>query len=140
MSRQSCPELLRVPAPTFCRVTWQRMLFSEPLVCIGVEGGRAQPRTRPCWHAAREQAVQRGQTGAAPEDAVEPRAQRETAAVAGAGLVSLQIGIEVPDQLAHMLLGSTVQIGEGVQLVHQPFGMHPAQRVSAHGELPGIVT
>ena len=30
-------------------------------------------------------------------------------------------------------------IGEGVQLVHQPFGMDPAQRVPAHRELPGIV-
>jgi len=36
-------------------------------------------------------------------------------------------------------VGGTVQIREGVQLVHQPFGMHPAQRVAAHGELPGIV-
>ena len=26
------------------------------------------------------------------------------------------------------------------KVVHQPFGMHPAQRVAAHGELPGIVT
>jgi len=43
--------------------------------------------------------------------------------LAGFGAVRLEIGVEVPDQLAHVLLCSTVQIGEGVQLVHQPFGM-----------------
>ena len=57
-----------------------------------------------------------------------------------AGAVNLEIGVEVPDQLAHTLLGGAVQIGERIQLVHQPFRMDPAQRVSADGELPGIVT
>ena len=57
----------------------------------------------------------------------------------GLGAVRLEIGVEVPDQLAHPLLGGAVVVGEGVQLVHQPFGMHPAECVAAHGELPGII-
>ena len=30
-----------------------------------------------------------------------------------------------------------MQIGECVQLVHQPLRMHPAQRMPANGKLPG---
>ena len=30
-------------------------------------------------------------------------------------------------------------VGEGVQLMHQPFRMHPAQRVLADVELPGVI-
>ena len=32
-----------------------------------------------------------------------------------------------------------MRVGEGLQLVHQPLGMDPAQRVLADVELPGIV-
>ena len=73
-----------------------------------------------------EQTIQRDETGAPAEDAIEPRPQRKTAAVVGIGLVGLESGVEVPDQLAHTLLGGTVVVGESVQLVHQSFGMHPA--------------
>ena len=38
-----------------------------------------------------------------------------------------------------MLLGGTLLVGEGLELVHQPLGMDPAQRVLADVELPGIV-
>ena len=38
-----------------------------------------------------------------------------------------------------MVLGGTVQVGEGIQLVHQPLGMHPAQRMLPDRELPGII-
>jgi hypothetical protein len=30
-------------------------------------------------------------------------------------------------------------VGEGVQLVHEPLGVHPAQRVPVEGELAGVV-
>ena len=32
-----------------------------------------------------------------------------------------------------------MQIGEGVQLMHQPLRMDPAQSMPADGELPGII-
>src|SRR5271154_1777257 len=37
-SRQSRPRSLRVPPETLRLVTWQRMSFSEPLVCNGISG------------------------------------------------------------------------------------------------------
>ena len=86
-----------------------------------------------------QQPIQRDEAGAAAEDAIEPRTQRETAALPGVGPVCLEIGVEVPDQLAHVLLSGAMAIGESIQLVHQPFRMDPAQRVPADGELPGIV-
>ena len=52
MSRQSRPPSLRVPALTLRRVTWQRISFSEPLVCSGSPAGPAPSATRSCWHAA----------------------------------------------------------------------------------------
>jgi hypothetical protein len=55
------------------------------------------------------------------------------------GSVGLERRVELPDQLAHMLLGGTAVIGEGVQHVYLPFGMHPAERMAAHDELPGII-
>ena len=39
-----------------------------------------------------------------------------------------------------MLLRGALRIGERVELVHQPLGMDPTQRVLADIELPGIVT
>ena len=38
-----------------------------------------------------------------------------------------------------MLLGGTLQVGKGVELVHQPLRMHPAQRMLADVKLAGIV-
>ena len=34
---------------------------------------------------------------------------------------------------------AAVQVGEGVELVHQPLGMDPAQRMPTDDELTGIV-
>ena len=86
-----------------------------------------------------QKAVQRGKASAASEDTVEPRPQRETAAFVRIGLVHLQISVEVPDQLAPLLLGGAIAVREGVQLVHQPFRMDPAQCVLANGKLSGII-
>ena len=88
---------------------------------------------------ARQQAIQGGKAGAAAEDAVEPCPQRDTAAFVGVGLVRLEISIEVPNQLPHLLLGGAMRVREGVQFVHQPFGMDPAQCVLTNRELPGII-
>lgn len=61
-----------------------------------------------------------------------PRCRREA--------VILQLGVELPNQRAHMLLRATLRLGEAVKLMHQPFGVHPAERVPADGKRPGIVT
>ena len=74
----------------------------------------------------REQAIERDEAGASMEDAVETGTQCATAPRSGCRAIHLEIIIEPPDQCAHPLLRGAVQIGEGVQLVHQPFRMHPA--------------
>src|SRR5271168_2708646 len=84
-----------------------------------------------------QQAVQRGEAGAAAEDAVEAGTQREGPALAGFPLVHLEIGVEVPDQATNTFLSRTVLVGERVQFVHEAFRVNPAQRVLSNGELPG---
>jgi len=49
------------------------------------------------------------------------------------------IGVKIPDPGAHTLLRGTLQVGAGIQLVDQPFGVHSAQRMAPHLELPGII-
>ena len=86
-----------------------------------------------------QQSIQRDEAGAAAEDAIEPCPQHQTAHFAWIGSINLEIGVEVPNQRPHLLLCGPLQIGEGVELMHQPFCMHPAQRVLADVELTGIV-
>ncbi len=43
-------------------------------------------------------------------------------------------------QRAHALLGDAMQIGEGIQLMHQPLGMYAAQRVLTNCELARVAT
>ena len=88
----------------------------------------------------REQAIERDEAGASMEDAVEACAQFATAPRGGGGAIRLEVVVEAPDQRARALLRRAMQIGEGVQLMHQPFGMYPAQRVVANGELARVVT
>ena len=88
---------------------------------------------------AQQKAIQGGKAGAAAEDAIELRPQRDTAAFVGVGLVCLEISIEVPDQLPHLLLGGAMWVRERVRFVHQPFGMDPAQRMLTNREPPGII-
>src|SRR5947209_19446029 len=73
-----------------------------------------------------EQAIEGGKSGAPVENAVKAGAHLAAASGSGLGAIRLEIGVEPPDQVAHTLLGGSVQVGEGVELVHQPFGMHPA--------------
>ena len=81
----------------------------------------------------------RDEAGAAAEDAVEPRAQRQAHTPAGFATVRLEAGAEVPDQPPSLLLRGALVVGESVRLVHQPLGVHPAQRVPADVELSGVV-
>ena len=87
----------------------------------------------------RQQAIQRDEAGAATEDPVEPRAQCEALTPAGIVTIRLEAGVEVPNQTSNLLLRGALGIVESVQLVHQPFGVHPAQGVSADVELPGVI-
>ena len=79
----------------------------------------------------RQQAVQRDEAGATAEDTVEPGTQSDRPALAGFDPVRLETGVEVPDQAAQLRLGGAMHVGEGIQLVHQAFRVHPAQRVPA---------
>ena len=107
-------------------VTQRRMSFSRPLVCSGISGASCNfpsSAIRPCWHATEPTAIQSDEAGAAVEDAVEPRAQRQTAALAGVGSGRcLKVGVIVPDQLPYT---SAVRPRCSVQLVHQPFPHEP---------------
>ena len=87
----------------------------------------------------RQQAVQRGEAGAAEEDAVEPGPQRASPALARVEPVSLEVGVEVPDQTTNPRLRGAMLVVERVQLMHQPFRVNPAQRVPADVELPGVI-
>ncbi len=86
-----------------------------------------------------EQAVEGGKAGAAFEDAIKAGAQGGLAQWCGIAAIGFEIAIEPPDQMAQPLLGGAVLVGEGVELVHQPLGVDPAQRMPAEIELAGIV-
>ena len=74
----------------------------------------------------REQTVEGDEAGLAREDAVEPRPQCGLALFAGSATIGLEIGVELPDQLADGGLGGAVLIGEGVELVNQALGNEPS--------------
>src|SRR3979411_948604 len=67
----------------------------------------------------REQTIQRGEAGTAAEDGIEPGPQRPRPTVGGVEPVSLEAGVEVPDQTADLLLRRALVVIERVQLVHQ---------------------
>ena len=77
--------------------------------------------------------------GAAFEDAIKAGAQGGLAQWCRIAAIGFEIAIEPPDQMAQPLLGGAVLVGEGVELVHQPLGVDPAQRMPAEIELAGIV-
>src|SRR3954454_11383427 len=87
-----------------------------------------------------EQSIKYGKAGAAAEDAIKTRSQLAPPAGRRVELVGLQVGIEPPDQLTHILLGGSLLVGDCLQLVHQALGMDPTQRVLADVELPGVIT
>jgi hypothetical protein len=67
-------------------------------------------------------AIQGDEAGAATEDAVKPRAQCEPASFAWIGSVDLEVGVELPDQVAHVLLSGTLLIAEEVDTVSVVLG------------------
>ena len=102
------------------------MSRSEPLVCSGISGlfqdGEqfgligVQPQ---------QQAIECGKTSAATEDAIEAGAHLGAASDCRRRAIGLQIGIEPPDEPADALLCVAVQLGEGVELMHQSLCVDP---------------
>ena len=70
-----------------------------------------------------EQAIERDEAGAPMEDAIEAGTQFAAAPRGGFGAIRLEVIVKPPDQRTHALLCGAMQIGEAVQLVHQPFCM-----------------
>src|ERR1700683_2193248 len=89
---------------------------------------------------SRQQAIQRGEAGAAAEDTVKPGTQGERPGLTGFDPVYPEVGVEFPDQTTNPFLGGTLLISERVQLMHQPFRVNPAQRMSSDLELPRVIT
>src|SRR6266478_4224547 len=138
-SRQSRPASLRVPPLTLRLVTWQRMSFSEPLVWSGISGRSSTISNSgllACSRASRRSRVTK------PVRRLKMRSKRAQGGLAQwcrIAAIGFEIAIEPPDQMAQPLLGGAVLVGEGVELVHQPLGVDPAQRMPAEIELAGIV-
>ena len=117
------------------------MSFSEPLVWSGISGRSSTISNSAllvCSRANRRSSVAKP---------VRRRKIRSNLArnatdrrLAGFEPVSLEAGVEVPDQTADPFLRGTMAIVERVQLMHQPFRVNPAQRVPADLELAGVVT
>jgi len=57
----------------------------------------------------------------------------------GIAAIGLEVGVQPPDAGLDALFGLALPFREGVQLVHQPFRVNPAQGVTADIELAGIV-
>ena len=86
-----------------------------------------------------KQAIERDETCAAVKDTIEAGVHLAAASGGWGGAIGLEVGIEPPDQRADALLGGAVQIGESVELVHQPLRVDPAQRMPTDDELTGII-
>ena len=87
-----------------------------------------------------EQAVERGVAGSgALEDAVEAGAQDLGLFEAGGELVVFQATIEPPDHPLGDLDGVALFVVGGDELVNEPLGVNPAQRVDADAKLAGVV-
>ena len=105
----------------------------RPQIALGAVGVQRQLRT--VQHPQQlvlvgmqpfQQAVERGEPGAPPEDPVETGAQRRPPTGVRIAAVGLEIGVEPPDQGAQALLSGVLLVGEGVELVDQALGMDPA--------------
>src|SRR5271166_4688014 len=73
------------------------------------------------------------------EDALEPGAQFGGSLRIGRRLVVLQLAIEPPDHPSRDLDSVALSVVGGDELVDEPLGVHPAQRMLADTELPGVV-
>src|SRR6202021_3000086 len=89
---------------------------------------------------ALEEFVELGEAGALLEYGVEAGFQFGLGAARRGVLVGDEVAVEVPDLAAHRLLSGAIGFVEGVELVNQPLGVNPAQRVKEPVDLPGVVT
>src|SRR5690242_13580065 len=85
-----------------------------------------------------QQAVQGREAGATKKNAIEAGTQSDGAMSGRVELISLQAGIEVPNQAAHARLRDPLLVGERVELVYQPFRVDPTQRAPPDVELPRL--
>jgi len=139
-SRQSRPASLRVPPLISRLVTWQRMSFSEPLVCSGISGLSSTLSNSALLARRRaSKTVEGGEAGLAAEDAIEPRRQGRLARRGWMAAPSLETAVEQPDQAADAALRGALGVGERIELVNQALGMNPAEAMRADIELAGVV-
>src|SRR5215218_103269 len=87
----------------------------------------------------REQPVQDDKAGPPPKDPIKPHAQFAPSSRDWLSPVSLEVTVEPPDQRSQVLLRPALVIGEGLELVHEALGVHPAQRMAPHQKLARIV-
>src|SRR4051794_23108395 len=87
----------------------------------------------------REQPVQGDETGPTLKDAIKPRPQFGPAAPGWLSPVGLEVAVKPADQRSQVLLCRALMIREGIELVHEALGVHPAQGMQADAELAGIV-
>jgi hypothetical protein len=73
-----------------------------------------------------QQPVERGEPGAALEDALEAAAQGRPGRRRRVPAIGLEIVVEPPDQVANQFPGGVLVGRERRQLVDQPFGVDPA--------------
>src|SRR5215212_6650829 len=79
----------------------------------------------------REQPVQDNEAGPPPKQAIKPRPQFGSAAPGWLSPVGFEVTVKPPDQRSLVLLRPALTIGEGVELVDEALGVHPAcDRVS----------
>jgi hypothetical protein len=57
------------------------------------------------------------------------QAPAQRPALARFQLIGLEVGVKIPNQAAHARLRGAMRVVERIQLMHQPFRMHPAQCV-----------
>ena len=86
-----------------------------------------------------EQAIERDEAGASAKDALEAGTHFATTPCGGFGTIRFEVIVEPPDQRANAFLRGTLEVGERVEFVNQPFCVHPAQRMLADSELAGVI-
>ncbi len=88
---------------------------------------------------AREQPIESGKPGTPLENTLEAGAQLRPTPRRGVGFVVFEIAVKPPDEGADTLLGGALPLGEGVELMDEALGMHPAQAMPAEIEPAGVI-
>ena len=83
--------------------------------------------------------VEHDVAGLVGEDPVKAHPQAPGAPWIGVALIGLQVGIEPPDQAALEIDGAAMRGTQRLQLMDEPFGIHPAQGMVADPELAGTI-